>query len=45
VKLSKSPSHMRTSPCLGEHNEYVLLELLGISDEEFVDLLNHGVLE
>lgn len=45
VKLSKSPSRIRTSPCLGEHNEYVLFELLGISDEEFVELLNEGVLE
>ena len=45
VKLSKSPSHIKTSPCLGEHNEYVLFELLGISDEEFVELLNEGVLE
>jgi crotonobetainyl-CoA:carnitine CoA-transferase CaiB-like acyl-CoA transferase len=45
LKLSKSPSHIKTSPCLGEHNEYVLFELLGISDEEFVELLNEGVLE
>jgi len=43
LKLSKSPSHIKTSPCLGEHNEYVLFELLGISDEEFVELLNEGV--
>jgi benzylsuccinate CoA-transferase BbsF subunit len=45
VKLSKSPSQVKTSPCLGEHNEYVYLELLAIPDEEFVELLNDGVLE
>jgi len=45
VKLSKSPAQVKTSPCLGEHNEYVYLDLLGIPDEEFVELLNDGVLE
>ncbi len=45
VKLSKTPSQVKTSPCLGEHNEYVYLDLLGIPDEEFVELLNDGVLE
>lgn len=33
--LSKNPREMaRPSPCLGEHNEYVFKELLGMSDEE-----------
>ena len=45
VKLSKSPVQVKTSPCLGEHNEYVYLELLSIPDEEFVELLTEGVLE
>ena len=31
------------APCLGEHTEYVCREMLGMSDEEFVELLNDGV--
>jgi benzylsuccinate CoA-transferase BbsF subunit len=45
VRLSLSPAQVRTSPCLGEHNEYVLTELLGIPDDEYVELLAEGVLE
>lgn len=45
VKLSESPSQMKTSPCLGEHNEYVYKEFLGISDEEYGALLDEGVFE
>jgi benzylsuccinate CoA-transferase BbsF subunit len=33
------------SPCLGEHNEYVLTKILGKTDEEFLELLQTGVLE
>ncbi len=45
-KLSKTPPEgVRPSPCLGEHTEYVCRELLNMSDEEFVSLLNKGVLE
>jgi crotonobetainyl-CoA:carnitine CoA-transferase CaiB-like acyl-CoA transferase len=45
VKLSKSPSQVRNVPLSREHNEYVYLELLGIPDEEFVELLTEGALE
>jgi benzylsuccinate CoA-transferase BbsF subunit len=45
TKLSDCPSHMKTSPCLGEHNEYVFKEFLGISDEEYDTLLHEGVFE
>jgi benzylsuccinate CoA-transferase BbsF subunit len=45
VKLSKSPADVKTSPCLGEHNEYVLTQLLGVPDEEYIELLNEGILE
>jgi benzylsuccinate CoA-transferase BbsF subunit len=45
VKLSESPAQLATSPCLGQHNEYVYRELLGISDEEYNTLLNGGVFE
>ena len=30
---------------IGEHNEYVCTQLLGISDEEFVGLMAEGVLK
>ena len=33
------------SPCLGEHNEYILTKILGKTDEEFLKLLQAGVLE
>lgn len=45
VKLSKSSAQIKTSPCLGQHNDYVYTELLGIPDEEYVELLNDGVFE
>jgi benzylsuccinate CoA-transferase BbsF subunit len=44
--LSKTPAQASTpSPCMGEHNEYVLTKILGKTDEEFIDLLAAGVLE
>lgn len=45
-QLSETPSRLeRPGPCLGEHTEYVCKEFLGMSDEEFVTLLNEGVFE
>ena len=44
--LSKTPAQASTpSPCMGEHNEYVLTKILGKTDDEFVDLLTAGALE
>lgn len=44
--LSKTPTEIRMpGPLLGQHNYSVCREILGMSDEEFVDLLNQGVLE
>lgn len=44
VILSKTPAQaLMPSPCLGEHTAMVCKEILGISDEEFVKLLNAGV--
>ena len=34
---------MRRAPTLGEHNQYVLQELLGLDDEAFVQLLANNV--
>jgi benzylsuccinate CoA-transferase BbsF subunit len=43
--LSKSTSELRPAPLLGEHNEYALKELLGMSDEEIAQLVIEGVVE
>ncbi|MBN1848076.1 MAG: CoA transferase [Deltaproteobacteria bacterium] len=45
MKLSDTPPRVRPAPCLGEHNHYVYTELLGMSDEEFVGLMNEGIFE
>lgn len=45
-KLSKTPTeYCRSGPCIGEHNEYVYKELLGMSDDELADLVAEGVIE
>ena len=42
-KLSATPCHIRKPPCrLGEDNEYVYKSLLGVSDEEYVELQREG---
>ena len=44
--LSETPAQAAApSPCMGEHNEFVITKILGKSDEEFVELLAAGVLE
>lgn len=44
--LSKTPAEARMpSPCLGEHNEYVWKEILGMSEAEFDQLLIEHVFE
>ena len=46
VILSKTPRQLnRAAPCLGQDNYYVYTHLLGMSEEEFVQLLEEGVLE
>ncbi len=43
--LSKTPVRLqRSAPCLGEHTEYICREILKLSDKEFVELVNAGVL-
>ena len=45
-QLSGTPSRPRSpSPSLGEHTEYVCTKIIGMSDEEFVGLMNEGVFE
>ena len=44
--MSKTPVEpMMPAPCLGEHCEFVCRQILGMSDEEFVELLNNGCFE
>jgi benzylsuccinate CoA-transferase BbsF subunit len=44
--LSRTPAELRMpSPCVGQHNEYIYREVLGMPEEEFVELLVEGVLE
>jgi benzylsuccinate CoA-transferase BbsF subunit len=44
-KLSKTEARIRTAPCLGEHNDYVCTKLLGMTDAEFIELLQEGVFQ
>jgi len=45
VRFSKTPpSFRKPAPCLGEHNEYVYKEILGLTDDEIADLLVEGVI-
>lgn len=44
--LSKIPGRLtRPAPCIGEHNHYVYTKLLGMSEEEYTQLLNEKVFE
>ena len=41
--LSKTPREVtKPSPCIGEHNEYVFKELLGLSDDEIAEHIADG---
>lgn len=42
--LSKTPFKVKNAPCMGEHTHYVCTKILGMSDEEFVELLNSEVI-
>lgn len=45
-RLSETPGEMHMpAPCIGQHNEYVCTQILGMSDDEFVDLMAAGVFE
>ena len=42
-RMSNAPNHFRLPPVrLGEHNEYVYKEILGVSDEEYARLIKEG---
>ena len=42
--LSKSPCHISRAPLMGEHNEYALKEIIGLTDEEIEELVIEDVL-
>ena len=44
-RMSEAPSQFTASPCLGEHNQYVYQEILGMSDEEFIELTQDGAFD
>jgi len=43
-KLSETPAKQFAAPCLGEHNQYVYMDLLGLSSDEVSDLIAEGVI-
>jgi benzylsuccinate CoA-transferase BbsF subunit len=44
ARMSKTPATgMLPAPCLGEHTEYVCTQLLGMTDDEFLDLYQTGI--
>ena len=42
--LSRSPGTLAAAPTLGQHNEYVYKEILGMTDEQIGDLIAEGVI-
>ena len=43
--LSKTPVELKRPPALGEHNDYVFKELLGLSDTEVADLIKQKIID
>ena len=43
-KLSKTPDSHFAAPIIGQHNEYVCKDILGMSDDEIADLLIEHVI-
>ncbi|MFC1982597.1 CaiB/BaiF CoA transferase family protein [Chloroflexota bacterium] len=43
-RLSRTPDCQSAAPCLGEHNERVYKDFLGMSGDEIADLLIEGVI-
>jgi len=44
-QLSRVPYEISRAPLLGEHSEYVLKEILGMSDEEVAELVTEGIID
>jgi crotonobetainyl-CoA:carnitine CoA-transferase CaiB-like acyl-CoA transferase len=43
--FSKASCELRPAPLLGEHNEYILKNILNLNDEEIVQLVIDGIIE
>jgi len=43
--LSETPAELRPSPLLGEHNQLVYREILGVPDRKIKQLISDGVIE
>jgi benzylsuccinate CoA-transferase BbsF subunit len=43
--VSKVTCQLQRAPLLGEHNEYILKKILGMSDKEIAELVVEGVIE
>ncbi len=43
--MSKTPYEVKRSPILGEHNEYVFKDILGLSEDEITQLVEDGVID
>lgn len=44
IRFAGTEQTVERAPIIGEHTEYVVRDLLGLSDEEYVALLLGGVL-
>ncbi|MGE3076670.1 MAG: CoA transferase [Dehalococcoidia bacterium] len=44
IRIAGVANPVRRAPALGEHNEYVFREVVGLEEEEFVRLLGEGVI-
>jgi formyl-CoA transferase len=44
IKLSASPAVVKRSPLLGEHNEEILREFLGYSEDEVAQIKESGAI-
>jgi benzylsuccinate CoA-transferase BbsF subunit len=43
-RLSRTPAPpMKPAPLLGQHTEYICREILGMADEEFIQLWDKGI--
>jgi benzylsuccinate CoA-transferase BbsF subunit len=44
VKMSRTEPHVRTGPCIGQDNDYVFKEILGLSDERYRQLIEAQII-
>jgi crotonobetainyl-CoA:carnitine CoA-transferase CaiB-like acyl-CoA transferase len=44
-KLTKTKAKVRHAPSMGEHTEFICINVLGLTDEEFAELVGQNVFE